>query len=210
MRTTIIGALVGAFVASSVGVVFSQVEGDVINACVNRQGSLRLAMGGCLPSETPISWGQTGPAGPAGAEGPAGPQGAQGEPGVVGASLVTTLPVGIVRVFGSDCGVETDRSENSEIVTLGPGIYRLNPMTFVSLERDTATGIAWGQFIVHRASDDRMLTRYIRTLDGHDLGEGTFDYLHLAESTDIYVEAMVKVTCGVAGIGGNLGIEKIG
>ena len=121
-----------------------------------------------------------------------------------------TVPLGIVRVFGDDCAVETERSENSETITLGPGVYRLNPMGFVSLERTAAVGVAWGQWVVKRASDDRMLTRYLRTLENDDWGELTFDYLHLAEPTAIYVQGIVKTTCGVAGVGGNLGIEKIG
>jgi len=67
--------------------------GGVINACYKSQnGQLRLidpATDHCLPSETAISWGQTGTQGPPGPTGPAGPQGptgAQGPKGDTGAT----------------------------------------------------------------------------------------------------------------------------
>jgi hypothetical protein len=69
----------------------------VINGCYKSQnGQLRLidpATDRCLPSETAISWSQTGPQGPqgppgpqgpTGPQGPAGPQGSQGPAGPVG------------------------------------------------------------------------------------------------------------------------------
>ena len=72
-------------VAIAGGVTYAVAEigtGGVINGCYKSQnGQLRVidpAADHCLPSETPISWGQTGtqgPPGPAGAQGPAGPQG---------------------------------------------------------------------------------------------------------------------------------------
>jgi hypothetical protein len=66
-------------------------SGGVINGCYKSQnGQLRLidpASDNCLPSETAISWGQTGTQGPKGdkgdpgPEGPPGPQGPAGPPG---------------------------------------------------------------------------------------------------------------------------------
>ena len=57
-------------------------SGGVINGCYKSQnGQLRLidpASDNCLPSETAISWGQTGTQGP---PGPPGPKGDKGEPG---------------------------------------------------------------------------------------------------------------------------------
>jgi hypothetical protein len=57
-------------------------SGGVINGCYKSQnGQLRLidpATDGCLPSETAISWGQTGTQG---APGPPGPKGDKGDPG---------------------------------------------------------------------------------------------------------------------------------
>jgi Collagen triple helix repeat (20 copies) len=63
--------------------------GGVINGCYKSQnGQLRLldpATDNCHPSETAISWNQTGQQGPAGPPGPAGPQGPAGPPGPAGA-----------------------------------------------------------------------------------------------------------------------------
>jgi hypothetical protein len=62
--------------------------GGVINGCYKSQnGQLRLidpATDQCLPSETAISWGQTGTQGPPGPTGPAGPTGPQGPKGDTG------------------------------------------------------------------------------------------------------------------------------
>jgi hypothetical protein len=63
-------------------------SGGVINGCYKSQnGQLRLidpAADHCLPSETPISWGQTGTQGP---PGPPGPKGDKGDPGEPATSL---------------------------------------------------------------------------------------------------------------------------
>jgi hypothetical protein len=66
-------------------------SGGVINGCYKSQnGQLRLidpATDHCLPSETAISWGQTGTQGPKGDKGdpgPPGPAGPAGPPGPVG------------------------------------------------------------------------------------------------------------------------------
>jgi hypothetical protein len=62
----------------------------VINGCYKSQnGQLRLidpASDHCLPSETAISWSQTGPQGPKGDKGDPGPQGPAGPPGPTGAT----------------------------------------------------------------------------------------------------------------------------
>jgi hypothetical protein len=59
--------------------------GGVINGCYKSvNGQLRVidpATDNCLPSETAISWSQTGPQGPPGPQGPQGPQGPKGDPG---------------------------------------------------------------------------------------------------------------------------------
>jgi len=67
--------------------------GGVINACYKTQnGQLRVidpASDRCLPSETAISWSQTGPTGtrgPTGPQGPPGARGATGPPGPKGAT----------------------------------------------------------------------------------------------------------------------------
>jgi len=64
--------------------------GGVINGCYKTQnGQLRVidpATDHCLPSETAISWNQTGTQGPPGPTGPAGPTGPQGPTGDTGAT----------------------------------------------------------------------------------------------------------------------------
>jgi Collagen triple helix repeat (20 copies) len=67
--------------------------GGVINGCYKAQnGQLRVidpATGHCLPSETAISWSQTGPQGSRGPTGPAGPKGPTGSQGAKGATGTT-------------------------------------------------------------------------------------------------------------------------
>ena len=76
-------ASVGAFAATVIG----STTGEVIHACVDAKGNLRLAdvSGVCKKGEGLISWNQMGPQGPAGADGAAGPQGPQGPAGADGA-----------------------------------------------------------------------------------------------------------------------------
>jgi hypothetical protein len=63
-------------------------DGGVIHGCFKSQnGQLRLidpATDSCHPSETAISWSQTGPQGPPGPQGPTGPQGPAGPQGATG------------------------------------------------------------------------------------------------------------------------------
>jgi hypothetical protein len=63
-------------------------DGGVINGCYKTQnGQLRVidpATDHCLPSETAISWNQTGTPGPPGPTGPAGPPGPKGDTGATG------------------------------------------------------------------------------------------------------------------------------
>jgi len=72
-------------------------DDDVINACVNNRGNLRIvdAGGQCRRWEQPISWnvqGEPGPAGPKGDPGEQGPQGVQGEKGDTGAQGLVGPP----------------------------------------------------------------------------------------------------------------------
>jgi hypothetical protein len=84
-------ATAAVVVAVAGGVTYAVADiggGGVINACYKSQnGQLRLidpATDHCLPSETSISWSQTGPQGPQGATGPPGPKGDPGPPGPKG------------------------------------------------------------------------------------------------------------------------------
>ena len=80
-----------AIVAIAGGVTYAVADiggGGVINGCYKTQnGQLRLidpAADSCHPSETAISWSQTGPPGPRGDKGDPGPQGPIGPQGPAG------------------------------------------------------------------------------------------------------------------------------
>jgi hypothetical protein len=78
-------AAVVAVIAGGVGYAVADIGGGgVINGCYkSMNGQLRVidpAIDGCHPSETPISWSQTGPQGPRGPPGPPGPKGDPGSP----------------------------------------------------------------------------------------------------------------------------------
>jgi hypothetical protein len=75
-RTRTIGLLVVGALAVGGGIAWATIPdaGGVIHACYkNANGSLRVidpGLGGsCNPSESPLTWSQTGPAGPPGASG---------------------------------------------------------------------------------------------------------------------------------------------
>jgi hypothetical protein len=76
--------------------------GGVINGCYKSQnGQLRVidpATDSCNPSEKPISWSQTGPAGAKGASGATGAQG----PTATAAGLATNFTTFIDIVFSKD------------------------------------------------------------------------------------------------------------
>src|SRR5688500_18857080 len=88
MRSTVLGFITGALVASAASV-SAQSTGAVINACVDPKGNLRIAgTRGCDKHEAPIAWNLAGPPGtpgPMGPQGPAGATGAQGSMGPAGA-----------------------------------------------------------------------------------------------------------------------------
>jgi Collagen triple helix repeat (20 copies) len=90
-RRVALALTAAAAVAIAGGVTYAVADiggGGVINGCYKTQnGQLRLidpATDSCHPSETPISWSQTGPQGPQGPPGPAGPAGPQGPAGPAG------------------------------------------------------------------------------------------------------------------------------
>ena len=89
-------------IAGAVTYAFADIGGGgVINGCYKTQnGQLSLidpATDHCLPSETSISWNQTGIQGPKGATGPAGPPGAKGATGPKG----PTGPAGAAGAAGA-------------------------------------------------------------------------------------------------------------
>jgi hypothetical protein len=90
-RRVAMAIIVVAVVAIAGGVTYAVADigdGGVINGCYKSQnGQLRLidpATDSCHPSETAISWSQTGPQGPAGPPGPTGPAGPPGPVGPTG------------------------------------------------------------------------------------------------------------------------------
>jgi hypothetical protein len=72
-------------IAGGVTYAVAEIGGGVINGCYKSQnGQLRLidpATDSCLPSETPLSWSQTGQQGPMGDKGDKGDPGPPGPPG---------------------------------------------------------------------------------------------------------------------------------
>jgi hypothetical protein len=101
-------------------------SGGVINGCYKSQnGQLRLidpATDSCHPSETPISWGQTGTQGPKGDKGdkgdpgPPGPPGPQGPPGPTDLSkfsrAASNAQAEVPLNNGNDVGYVTELSTN--------------------------------------------------------------------------------------------------
>src|SRR5262252_2308427 len=88
-------AAVGAALTNSTAVQ-AQVTNGVINACVQKNGSIYIPSGACAPNETRLSWNIQGPQGPVGAQGPQGAQGPAGPQGAVGPAGATGAqgPVG--------------------------------------------------------------------------------------------------------------------
>jgi hypothetical protein len=91
-------AVVAVAVAGGVTYAVADIGGGgVINGCYKSQnGQLRLidpATDTCLPSETAISWGQTGTQGPKGDKGDPGPPGPKGDKGDPGAAATPLFAV---------------------------------------------------------------------------------------------------------------------
>jgi hypothetical protein len=88
-----VAAVVAVAIAGGVTYAVADIGGGgVINGCYKSQnGQLRLidpASDNCLPSETAISWGQTGTQGP---PGPQGPKGDKGDPGASATPLFAVV-----------------------------------------------------------------------------------------------------------------------
>ena len=92
-RTTAVAVAAGGLsVLATSAVVGAQSSTEVIHACADARGTLRMipAGGSCEANETPVSWnaegipGATGATGATGAQGPAGPRGRTGRIGKQG------------------------------------------------------------------------------------------------------------------------------
>src|SRR3954452_12650116 len=85
-RTRTVLATATAVMVSGGIAAASDVSDDAINACVKKNGDVRIAgkASDCARNETALTWNKRGPAGPAGARGPAGPKGETGAGGARG------------------------------------------------------------------------------------------------------------------------------
>src|SRR5512132_1576641 len=128
-RRVALAVIAVAVVAIAGGVTYAVAEigsGGVINGCYKSQnGQLRLidpASDNCLPSETAISWGQTGTQGP---PGPPGPKGDKGDPGQPATQLWA--------VINSD---GTIARQSGAVTGAGSFFSPANGQYFVSFNRD--------------------------------------------------------------------------
>src|SRR5215218_5395182 len=112
-----------AIVAIAGGVTYAVAQiggGGVINGCYKSvNGQLRLidpATDSCHPSETSISWGQTGTQGPKGDKGdkgdpgPPGPAGPQGPPGLPATSLFASVSTECSQIFVGSGAISVERA----------------------------------------------------------------------------------------------------
>jgi hypothetical protein len=131
--------------------------GGVINGCYKSQnGQLRLidpATDSCNPSETPISWGQTGTQGPKGDKGdpgPQGPTGPQGPPGLsglppVGRFTATQIVKGAILTCGSTNAIGPDPGcQGMKLNGLDIGFQGFAAATAVC---NAVTGGGWSQIV---------------------------------------------------------------
>lgn len=89
-QTTVVAVAAGGLsVLATSAVVGAQSSTEVIHACADARGSLRMipATGSCEVSETPISWNAQGVQGATGPAGPAGPRGLTGKKGTIKLNL---------------------------------------------------------------------------------------------------------------------------
>ena len=105
---------------------------NVFTGCYNPSGVLKVIDGSaaCSPSETRITWNQTGPTGPAGPAGPAGPMGATGAAGAAG-------PAGPAGPAGA-AGAKGDKGDTGATGAAGQDA----PKVFAG-EFQGATGAIW-------------------------------------------------------------------
>ena len=120
--------------------------GGVINGCYKSQnGQLRLidpATDHCLPSETAISWNQTGTQGPPGPTGPAGPTGPQGPKGDTG----PTGPAGPTGPQGPKGDTGATGPQGPPGLSGLPPVNRFTPMQIIkaAILTCTSTSVSGG------------------------------------------------------------------
>ena len=106
-----------AIVAIAGGVTYAVADiggGGVINGCYKSQnGQLRLidpASDSCSPSETAISWGQTGTQGPKGDKGDPGPPGPQGPAGAPATNLFASVSADCSQIVVSSGAISVQKA----------------------------------------------------------------------------------------------------
>jgi hypothetical protein len=123
--------LVTIGVALVAGITSATANIGVINGCYKtNNGQLRLidtATAHCLPSETAISWSETGPQGPTGAPGATGATGATGAQGPQGVPGTGTGPL-MIRggTYGGVNGLGVYAGSGFTIATNSPGNYTIS------------------------------------------------------------------------------------
>jgi hypothetical protein len=156
-----ITAVVVVAIAGGVTHAVAQIgSGGVFHGCyTSANGQLRLidpASDSCHPSETPISWSQTGPQGlkgdagpqgPAGPHGPAGPQGATGPQGPAGPPGLGTQTIsGLVGVKGATLfgkGFTVRRTAvGNYTLTFPAGTWRTFPAPVVVVTPQELVGVS--------------------------------------------------------------------
>jgi hypothetical protein len=123
--------------AALAGAAATRKRDDAVNACVNRNGKLRVVddPDSCRRSERLLTWNMHGPAGeagPPGATGPAGPAGAPGPPGPTGAAGPQGLPgapgAGVSRLADLDgiaCTTAAGGAGAVELSTAADGVVTI-------------------------------------------------------------------------------------
>jgi hypothetical protein len=121
-KRTVIGIVVVTMLALAAGVAYATIpdSNGVIHACYKTaNGQLRVIdSNGCHPSETALSWSQTGPQGPPGATGPTGATGPQGP---AGADSTKTVAGAV-----SPDGTSQLSTDDFTTTHLGDGHYRID------------------------------------------------------------------------------------
>jgi hypothetical protein len=140
-----IAGLLGLTAVGTVSVAGADVSGGTVNACINNRTRAVIipTSSSCPTTQTPVSWGQTGPAGPAGAAGPAGPAGAAGPagpPGPAGTSVVYLAE-------GPTGGVPINAASNAPVVaqslSLPAGVYGVTASVWLTNTDSSNAARVW-------------------------------------------------------------------
>jgi len=185
------GFIVGAALASIVGV--SAHGGDVskIHACVDAIGNIKIvaASATCKSNETPVDWniqGVKGDKGDAGLPGAKGETGAMGPPGTFSGSF--TSPNQDYRLAVTDTGVEL-AGPNARITLTDAGIS-INSALALSVRSGTATDIRSGSTLDMRSGSSTD----IRSGSSTDIRSSSTMNIESAATMDIASTSAINVS----------------